>query len=335
MSFKSELKNFGLGSRGPYGRMESGGQRLSETLGSWADEKRESGWNQALVAAAKEGKSIKPMDMVQISNMWKVPLPQVMSAAEKINEPIRDQQIKDGGKSFYIALENIIKEGKTPDEKQFQKLVKDSFSEDLDVREVGVIAMQIFQQVVPQIKESLITVKKDEKVYKNLNGEINPIPVIDNTVPEKPKYISKTIYGPDGKTKQVAIKDGVEYAPPEGWSLTAPSASDATGENIASDIRSASQQLKSIQAGVNMSKDILWTPQHIEAVRSAKRELDVMVKAYEEIHGPGSAKRAGFDTTLSKPQAITPEMTRAYIELANGDRAKAREMAIADGYKIP
>lgn len=33
-----------------------------------------------------------------------------------------------------------------------------------------------------------------------------------------------TIYGPEGATKQVPIEQGVEYVPPEGWSLTKPGA---------------------------------------------------------------------------------------------------------------
>jgi hypothetical protein len=36
---------------------------------------------------------------------------------------------------------------------------------------------------------------------------------------KKPQYISKTIYGPGGKTKVVSIPKGKEYVPPSGWSL--------------------------------------------------------------------------------------------------------------------
>jgi len=296
MSFKSELKNFGLGSRGPYGRMQSGGERLSDTLGGWADEKRESGWNQALIAAAAEGKSIKPMDMVQVSNMWKVPLPQVIDAAKRINEPIHDQQVKDGGKSFYIALENIIKEGKKPDEKEFQKLVKESFSDDLDPREVGAIAMQIFQQVVPKIKEELITTKKDDVVFRNVNGEINPVPVIDRTGEGEEK-----LYPVPPDVKLVTSK-GKEIARGLPKKDGAGSEGKLTQKDMAADIRAAAQKLTGIEAGENIVKEIMATPANTAARKELKRQLLVMIKEYEERFGVSAARAVGFDTTLSKPE---------------------------------
>jgi hypothetical protein len=277
--------------------MESGGERLSQTLEGWSGEKRESGWNQALIASTEGGKrTVKPSSMVEISNMWGVPLPQIMDAAKKANEPITDQQIKDGAKTFYLALENIVREGQKPDEKAFQKLVKDSFSEDLDPREVSIIAMQIFQQTVPQIKESLITTKKDDMVFRSVNGEINPIPVIDRTGedPEKLYPVPPDVKLVTSKGKEVARglpgKGGVG------------SEGGLTQKDMAADIRAAAQKLTGIEAGENIVKEIMATPANTAARKELKRQLLVMIKEYEERFGVSAARAVGFDTTLSKPE---------------------------------
>ena len=53
MSFLSKSKDLGIGTRGPYGRQVSGGERLGNMLQGWANENRESGFNKAVAAAAK------------------------------------------------------------------------------------------------------------------------------------------------------------------------------------------------------------------------------------------------------------------------------------------
>ena len=321
MSFKKDLTSFGLGARGPYGRMQSGGERLSETLGDWADEKRESGWNNALIAASKEGKPITPQQQVEISDKWGVPLGQIMDAAKRINEPLEDAMRKNFGKAFYVALEGMVKRGDKPTEQQLGNMQK-QLRGDLDPNEANAIAMHVFQKVYPSLKEETFTLGPGAKRFKSIDGKVTQ--TAENVKAEKEERLYDTTEGYLPRDQAIGKK---KPTPDSGGALTQ--------KDMASKIRSAAQQLTGIQAGVNMSKDILWTPQHILAVRKAKRQLDIMVKEYEEQWGPGSAKTAGFDSSTSKPQKISPEMTRAYILEADGDRAKARAMAIADGYEIP
>ena len=62
---------------------------------------------------------------------------------------------------------------------------------------------------------------------------------------EEPTTVQKTIYGPKGQTKSVAVRKGETYTPPTGWSLKAPS----TAQNALREI-----DLIAKSVGVNPAK---------------------------------------------------------------------------------
>lgn len=78
-------------------------------------------------------------------------------------------------------------------------------------------------------------------------GEGSPeVKAFDEAVGEKKteKGLPKTIYGPNGATKEVFIEKGKEYTPPKGWSLKAP---ETGGEDRAEDRRTRRVDSQSAQ----------------------------------------------------------------------------------------
>lgn len=58
-----------------------------------------------------------------------------------------------------------------------------------------------------------------ERVYGKNSSQVKNF---DESVDTKKAGANKTIYGPDGQTKEVFIDKGQDYTPPKGWSLKAP-----------------------------------------------------------------------------------------------------------------
>jgi len=129
MGFLSQLRDIGIGSRGPYGRQVSGAQRLSYTLDEWAGEKQQTGINKALINASSEGKAA-PDEIIDISDRWDVPLNTVRQLAEPINAQWDDTWRKQAGKKFYLLVDGWM--DKHPGDKEgLEKFMPEAIRESI------------------------------------------------------------------------------------------------------------------------------------------------------------------------------------------------------------
>jgi len=103
--------------------------------------------------------------------------------------------------------------------------------------------------------------------------------------PDKPVYDMKTIYGPEGKTKQVSIQKGTNYTPPEGWTLTKPST--AKGSSNDKNLLVAAQAIE-------------IDPERVRAGDLNKEEAELLAKKYSELFGSESLLEMIFSGSLTK-----------------------------------
>lgn len=205
MSFLSKSKDLGIGTRGPYGRQVSGGERLGNMLQSWANEERESGFNKAVAGAAKSGE-ITPEMMIQISERWEVPLNEVMKAAKPINEERETTRLNNFAKSFSMRLYSYASENpqKQPKPQELIKMMKEGGG---DPDKDGPMAMAIMQKMISAKDNEIKDVAPGHtltEIRKNIRGETTANPFY--TAPDEKKDKSPT----EAELTQLAAKGDKE-----------------------------------------------------------------------------------------------------------------------------
>jgi len=185
MSFLSKSKDLGIGTRGPYGRQVSGGERLGNMLQGWANEERESGFNKAVAGAAKSG-TITPEMMIQISERWKVPLNEVMKAAKPINDERETTRLKNFSQTFSMRLYSYASENpqKQPKPQELIKMMKESGG---DPDKDGPMAMAIMQKMIAAKDNEEFTLAKDAKRFKSIGGQAPAVEIASNPSTSEPK----------------------------------------------------------------------------------------------------------------------------------------------------
>jgi len=336
MGFLDDLKDFGVGSRGPYGRMTSGAQRLTGTLERTNVDLTEKGINKAIIAASQSGKAITPEQQIEMAEQWGVSIQEVMNRVKPLNQEIEARRLEAMGKTFYGLYASAKQNGDPINEKkvmEWARLSGAQSNEDLSMLMGSVQKLQPQQGLLP------VTPGKDVHRWKKdpASNEITvgKKPAIEAPLPQVEKKDTRTT---DIKNYQYSTVDPgfTKWLDRADAKQVKKQASEKGRSDLESDIRQAAIKIAGIEAGENILSDALNSkaPKALEALQ---RQLFVMVKEYEERYGgPGAARRIGFDTVLSNKSSATKKLSlrqaTEYLEQTGGDKVKARQMAKDDGF---
>lgn len=167
-------------------------------------------------------------------------------------------------------------------------------------------------------------------------GEDSPqVKAFDTAAGDKraEKGLAKTIYGPNGATKEVFIEKGKEYTPPKGWSLKAPEAGaeDRSEERRIRRTDQQSAQLERLYAGEfkaidqSMDKD--------EEKKLKKFELnDEKDRALEYVQDGMSASEAKRQSRKEAGKKIKEPTAGTWKEIADQETSSAAKRYLTKEY---
>jgi hypothetical protein len=182
MGFLDKLQDIGIGNRGPYGGRESGAQYFGRQVDASVTNTKERGLTQALAEAAKGGK-ISFNKQIELSEMWGIPLQEVMARSKPVNATHENTRLENFGKTAYQLVQSFKKEnpGKTITQKDVQGMMEQAGAQSAE-------DAAYFQAAVQKIQgqAKFMKVGKNERVFPvNLRGEPGEKAIIEPE-PETP-----------------------------------------------------------------------------------------------------------------------------------------------------
>jgi hypothetical protein len=213
MSFLDKLQNFGIGNRGPYGRMKSGASYFSETIQDRLGSETGKGVNKAIIAASGGGtKLITPEEQFEIADRWGVPIQQVMKLSEAPNKQFQGEEIKRKGKLYWQLAEGAKKEGLKITSALNQKILQKA---GIDDPEMASIIMGSYSKLQPEYK---VLKKQDEEALVGLTSIAGNPPEAKEIMPATPKKPAATqkkgfTLGPGQKRFDASGKEVASVAP--------------------------------------------------------------------------------------------------------------------------
>jgi hypothetical protein len=213
MGFLDKLQDIGIGNRGPYGGRESGAQYFGRQVDASVTNTKERGLTQALAEAAKGGK-ISFDKQIELSEMWGIPLQEVMARSKPVNATHENTRLENFGKTAYQLVQSFKKEnpGKTITQKDVQGMMEQAGAQSAE-------DAAYFQAAVQKIQgqAKFMKVGKNERVFPvNLRGEpgekaiIEPEPETPDETPAEKLQRDK-----DLATYKQGLKPKVPDAPDE------------------------------------------------------------------------------------------------------------------------
>jgi hypothetical protein len=208
---------------------------------------------------------------------------------------------------------------------------------DASVKEITELAKTIIGDREDLKSEAGKTISDRSRLVAT-HGEGSPqVKAFDDAVGEKKseKGLAKTLYGPNGQTKEVFIEKGKEYTPPKGWSLKAPEA-DASGREEDRKTRRIDQQSAQLE---RLYKDELKTIDSKTSMlkEDDKEEMRSRLEAQKaralELVGDGMSaseakRRAGKEAGKKKKEPTS----RTWKEIADRETSSAAKRYLTKEY---
>ena len=336
MGFLDTLKDIGFGNTGPYGRMDSGATNYSQYFQQRNAFESERGVSQAIAEAAKGGKPISLNALVEMSDMWNIPLNELIQRTKPLNEELdrtmRKKRITAAVQSYY---DDKAKEPNLEIDENY--IMKKAQQFELDGIDMGMIKDMIVKMRPEKKVVALGTGDQLQEITTSLGGKNTAQLLAENKKSEKPEL---------DKTKIDIEKDGRKLSVPNyqldkylaaGWQLgqTSEGAGLDDRYKMEQQILSIAKQITGLEAGENLVDEALKSETRTATITDAKARLELMVKEYENTYGKGSARKIGFgggSQSSGGGKTLTKEIATKYLEKANNDIEKARKMARDDGY---
>jgi len=151
----------------------------------------------------------------------------------------------------------------------------------------------------------------------------------------KPTYEQKTLYGPQGQTRNVPVQKGTEYTPPKGWSLAKPEKlqKEPTPQQALMRISGIRKTMATLDKTNEITAMIIAANPELAGMVGQKIDDDLKQQLMDAWNDELDYLYRFVPKSTKKPKReLNVETARKILQEAGGDKGKAREIAKSRGY---
>ena len=151
----------------------------------------------------------------------------------------------------------------------------------------------------------------------------------------KPTYEQKTLYGPQGQTRNVPVQKGTEYTPPKGWSLAKPEKlqKEPTPQQALMRISGIRKTMATLDKTNEITAMIIAANPELAGMIGQKIDDDLKQQLMDAWNDELDYLYRFAPKSTKKPKReLNVETARKILQEAGGDKGKAREIAKSRGY---